>query len=84
MTDEKTNDTQKRQQYIRGWLAVVTNGAFLFVVVWIVVDGLPAVGNGRDILLLLLGALVTLATGVNAFYFGSSQGSQDKTELLAE
>lgn len=86
MTEQpKPNDrVERRKQVIRGWLAVLTNAGFLFVVIWLVVEGLPTAGTDRDILLLLLGALVTLATGVNAFYFGSSQGSQDKTEILAE
>ena len=83
MTDEISQTVETKRLYIRAFLAITTNIGFLSVVGWIVYRGLPINGTGRDILLMLLGALVTLATQVNSFYFGSSQGSADKTELLA-
>lgn len=36
----------------------------------------------RDLLLTLLGALVTIMVQIYQFYFGSSKGSQDKTEVI--
>ncbi len=40
--------------------------------------------SGRDVLNIMLGSLGTAWTGVVAYYFGSSSGSDRKTELLAK
>lgn len=40
-------------------------------------------GSVKDILLLLVGALITIVKDVYSYYFGSSEGSARKTELLA-
>ncbi len=36
----------------------------------------------RDLLLTLLGALVTIVIQIYQFYFGTSKGSQEKTEVM--
>jgi ABC-type Na+ efflux pump permease subunit len=38
--------------------------------------------ENKDILNIVIGALISAFTGVVAFFFGSSQSSQDKTDLL--
>jgi hypothetical protein len=40
--------------------------------------------ESRDILNIMLGSLGTAWVGVNSYYFGSTKGSQAKTELLAK
>lgn len=39
-------------------------------------------GTQKDIVIYILGVLSTITTQIFAFYFGSSQGSKDKTEAL--
>lgn len=40
--------------------------------------------ESRDILNIMLGSLGTAWVGVNSYYFGSTKGSQAKTEMLAK
>jgi hypothetical protein len=43
---------------------------------------LPIPTNSRDILLVVIGALIAMVKDVFGYYFGSSEGSARKTELL--
>lgn len=61
-------------------LAILVTIGFFGIIIYILKWGLPE--SGREALLLLLGSLGTAWTGVMAFYFGSSAGSQKKTEAL--
>ena len=40
------------------------------------------IGSQKDIVIYILGVLSTITTQVFAFYFGSSAGSKEKTEML--
>ena len=39
-------------------------------------------GNQKDIVIYILGVLSTITTQIFAFYYGSSAGSKEKTEIL--
>jgi len=61
-------------------LSILVTVGFFGIIVYILKYGLPE--SGKEALLLLLGSLGTAWTGVMAFYFGSSAGSQKKTQAL--
>lgn len=60
----------------------------VIVLAIILVTGLliiyPIPTQNHDIVLTVIGALVTAAITVITFFFGSSKGSADKTELLSK
>jgi len=78
------DSARQMQMATKSWLpevlAILVTAGFFGVIVYILAYGLPATGN--EAILLLLGSLGTAWTGVMAFYFGSSAGSQKKTEAL--
>ncbi|WP_456459698.1 hypothetical protein [Desulfurobacterium sp.] len=41
-------------------------------------------GNQKDIVIYILGVLSTITTQIFAFYFGSSAGSKEKTEIMRQ
>jgi len=55
-------------------------GFFGAIIVLISAPEIP--GSVKDILLILIGALVAIVKDVFGYYFGSSEGSARKTELL--
>ena len=55
-------------------------GFFAAIIVLISAPDIP--GSVKDILLILIGALVAIVKDVFGYYFGSSEGSARKTELL--
>lgn len=63
-------------------LAWVVTVGFFGVLVIMMFAQLP--DKMHDAFMLLLGSLATAWTGVMAYYFGSSAGSERKTELLAQ
>lgn len=64
----------------KAWMALlVTVGLIAVIVALLYVE--PKSG-GKDALLIALGALVALVKDVYGYYFGSSEGSTRKTELL--
>jgi len=64
-------------QYILG--ALVTIG---FFVVLIVLSFRVIPDNNKDLLNIVLGALIASFTAVVQYFYGSSLGSADKTEFL--
>jgi hypothetical protein len=48
----------------------------------LILNPIPSVNN--EILYIVIGALIGSFTNVVNFFFGSSQGSKDKTELLTK
>jgi len=61
-------------------LAILVTLGFFGIIIYMMIHGMPQ--SGSEALLLLLGSLGTAWTSVMSFYFGSSSGSQDKTDAL--
>jgi hypothetical protein len=61
-------------------LAVSVTLGYFGIIAFVLMSGLPM--NGSEVLLMLLGTLSAGWTGVMAFYFGSSSGSQKKDSLI--
>ena len=47
-------------------------------------DSTPVEASRKDILIYVLGVLSAIATQIVSYYFGSSQGSKDKSDQLKE
>lgn len=59
--------------------------ALTFVLFGIVMfDNTPVESSRKDILIYILGVLSAISTQIVSYYFGSSQGSKEKTEQLKE
>lgn len=69
-------DTKSFKAYMATLITVAVIGA-LYLLIYI-----PMQAASRDAVLILLGALTARLSDVYAFYFGSSESSQRKTELL--
>lgn len=63
-------------------LAIVSLTFVLFGVVMF--DATPVEASRKDILIYVLGVLSAIATQIVSYYFGSSQGSKDKSDQLKE
>lgn len=78
------DSARQMQMATRSWLpealSILVTIGFFGIIVYILKYGLPQ--SGSEALLLLLGSLGTAWTSIMAFYFGSSAGSQKKTEAL--
>jgi hypothetical protein len=58
----------------------VVLASFILFAILIFVDVRP---EAKDILIYILGVLSAAVTQILSYYFGSSQGSKDKSELMA-
>lgn len=78
------DSARQMQMSTKSWLpetlAIMVTIGFFGIIAYIIKFGLPE--SGKEAVLLLLGSLGTAWGGVMAFYFGSSAGSQKKTEAL--
>lgn len=63
-------------------LALVVTLGFFGVLAFMLVQSVPVAS--RDVLNIMLGSLGTAWISIIAYYFGSSNGSSRKTELLAK
>ena len=63
-------------------LAILALTFILFGVVMF--DSNPVEASRKDILIYVLGVLSAIATQIVSYYFGSSQGSKDKSDQLKE
>lgn len=63
-------------------LAYLITGGFFALIAALLFVNIPA--DSKTILYVLVGSLGTAWTGVCAYYFGSTKGSQVKTDLLAK
>ena len=61
-------------------LAISVTLGYFGLIASVLISGLPL--NGSEVLLMLLGTLSAGWTGVMAFYFGSSSGSQKKDAMI--
>jgi len=75
----RTMQTETKDWIPRALAVSVTLGYFS-IIAYVLVSGLPM--NGSEVLLMLLGTLSAGWTGVMAFYFGSSSGSQKKDAMI--
>lgn len=67
---------------IPAMLALMVTAGFFGVLAYMLFRPLPPAGH--DAMLLMLGGLGSAWTAIIAYYFGSSAGSERKTELLAQ
>lgn len=65
-------------QYSLGALIVLCFFAILSVLMFIEIPPL-----NRDAMYIMLGITGTLTAGVGSYFFGSSKGSSEKTEIIA-
>jgi len=72
------------QKEVKDWipraLAISVTLGYFGIIAYVLAVGLPL--NGSEVLLMLLGTLSAGWTGVMAFYFGSSSGSQKKDAMI--
>jgi hypothetical protein len=68
----------KTQSMIPGMMAIAVTIGFFGILIGLMTEHFKT----SDALMLMLGSLGTAWTGIIAFYFGSSAGSQRKDELL--
>ena len=66
------------QSWIPGGMAIIVTCGFFGILVGLMTEHFKT----SDALMLMLGSLGTAWTGIIAFYFGSSAGSQAKDDLL--
>ena len=78
---KSARDMQKEtRDWIPRALAVSVTLGYFVIIAYVLAMGLPL--NGSEVLLMLLGTLSAGWTGVMAFYFGSSSGSQKKDAMI--
>lgn len=68
-----------KNRYILAWF--LGAGLFIIIVILVFFD----IKNGsKEIVYILLGSFSTAFTQTVSYFFGSSEGSKDKTKLLGE
>lgn len=65
--------------YVLGALIVI---GFFVLLGLLIFKGVPS--ENKEVLYLVIGALISSFTGVVQFFFGSSKGSKDKTDILKQ
>lgn len=66
---------------LKPWLAVLAVITFIICLYLLFFKAIPE--GSKDVLLIVAGALIVIVKDVYGYYFGSSEGSARKTELLA-
>ncbi len=79
------DSARQRQAKMGDWTPTVLGLTiilgFFGVLAWIFQYGMPA--EGREVLLIMVGALGTMTTQITNYFFGSSAGSAEKQKLSA-
>lgn len=70
-----------KESPLKPWLAVLAMITFMVCLYLLFFKTIPA--GSKDVLLIVAGALIVLVKDVYGYYFGSSEGSARKTELLS-
>jgi drug/metabolite transporter (DMT)-like permease len=66
-------------QYVLGALIVIG----FFVLLYLLVSK-EVPGNNKDLLNLVVGALIGSFAAIVGYFYGSSKGSQEKTDIMAK
>lgn len=69
-------------KYLLFVLAFMIVGGFFGVLAYLMANGVPQEGN--EVILMVVGALVSLTSLVGNYYFGSSTGSKAKDQVIAD
>jgi hypothetical protein len=78
---KSARDMQKEtKDWLPRVLAIGVTFGFFGILLYILVYGLPE--KGGDVLLMMFGTLSAAWTGIMAFFFGSSAGSQKKDAMI--
>jgi CDP-diglyceride synthetase len=67
---------------LKAYLAILAIIAFIALMYHLLYTKVPAENN--DVMMILVGALIAIVKDLYGYYFGTSEGSQRKTELLGE
>ncbi|QDP62933.1 MAG: hypothetical protein Unbinned5081contig1002_38 [Prokaryotic dsDNA virus sp.] len=83
--EQKDRDSARKMQVktkskVPATLSVVITIGFFGVLYTMLIDGVPE--GEKDVLLVMLGALGTAWANVCQYWFGSSTGSKEKTDLM--
>ena len=77
MIKNKTMKNKEIFQYVLGALVVIGFFALLLVLVFVTIPE-----QNKDILNIVIGALIGAFTAVVGYFYGSSLGSKEKNEML--
>lgn len=72
-----------KKDWIPASLAILAVVAFLGCLYALFTRAIPD-GAARDVLMMLIGALIAIVKDLYGYYFGSSSGSSEKTSAMAE
>ena len=78
---EKATGTRDINLYVLAWLLVAVFFLLTGMLLWFSYNG-KAMADSTGVLFMLLGALSGSFSGVIQYFFGSSQGSHDKTATI--
>lgn len=83
--DARERDVRMREagyRNVRADILAVVAVVGLVGLTWMMLYVTVPAGPGRDVLMMLSGALITIVKDVYAFEFGSSRGSKDKDQVI--
>lgn len=69
-----------KTDWMKTFVGVTVMAVFVFQAVWIIVRPIPE--ENKEIVHFMLGEVVGMALTLPQYYFGSSKGSQEKTEII--